>query len=148
MTCFDFKNSFLIRDSMSITMKSAVHLGREHQQNLIACRNTNFEEIKTLFDIPLRLIVENSFEILNLTTMMYDFSPWMRMTLCHDQRIKWAKAKVHVYSDLVLCLLRISHLSKADTKWEEQTHYFQQSDEYAEMSGIDGEPIEFEWHTI
>ena len=39
---------------MSTTMKSAVHHGREYQQNLIACRKTNFEEIKTLFDITLR----------------------------------------------------------------------------------------------
>ena len=28
---------------MSTTVKSAVHLGSEHQQNLIACRNTNSE---------------------------------------------------------------------------------------------------------
>ena len=42
---------------MSTTMKSAVHLGRKYQHNSIACRDTNFEEIKTLFDITLRLIV-------------------------------------------------------------------------------------------
>ena len=66
---------------MSTTMKSAVHFDREYQQHLIACRNMNYE-IKTLFDIILRLIVENS--------------PWMRSTLCHDRVIKWAKAKVHV----------------------------------------------------
>ena len=133
---------------MSITMKSLVHLGPEHQQNRIACRNTNFEEIKTLFDITLRLIVNISFEILNLSTMTNDFYLWMRSTLCHDQVIKWAKAKVHVYSDLVLCLLRISHLSKANTKWKEQTHCFPQSGEHAEMSGSDGESIEFGWNTI
>ena len=45
---------------MSTTMKSAVHLCREYQQNLIACRNTTFEEVKTLFDIE-----ENSIEVLN-----------------------------------------------------------------------------------
>ena len=62
-------NVFIWALFMSATMKSATHRGREYQQNLIACRSTNFE-------------VENSFEILNFSTMMYDFSPWMIMTRC------------------------------------------------------------------
>ena len=95
---FDLKTSALIWGLfMSTMMKSAVHLGHEDQQNLIAWRNTNFEEMKTLFEITLRLIVEKSFEILNFSTMMNDFSPWMRSTLCHGQLIKRAKAEVHVY---------------------------------------------------
>ena len=98
-------------------MNSAIHLGLEYVQNLIACQNTNIEGIKTLFDISLRLIVENSFEILNLTTMLYDFSPWMRMTLCHDQPTKWAKTKVHVYSDSVLCMGRAHQLSEASNRF-------------------------------
>ena len=111
---FDLKTNVLIWGLfMSTTMKSAVRFGREYQQNWIACRNTNFEEIKTLFDITLRLIVDNSSEILNLSTTINDFSPWMRSTLCHDQVIKWAKAKVHVYSDSVLCLGKMhSHRSE------------------------------------
>ena len=53
---FDLKTNVQSGDWMSTTMKSAAHLGREYQPNLIACRNSNFEEIKTLFDITLRLI--------------------------------------------------------------------------------------------
>ena len=67
------------------------------------------------------------------------------MTQCRDQAIRWAKAKVHVCSDSVLCLGRVSHLSEANIQWQEQIQYFQQSDEYAEVSGIDGGPFEFEW---
>ena len=85
-------------EAMSTTMKSAVRVGLQYQENLVAFKNTNFEELKTLFDITLRLIVEQSSEILSVSTMIYMFSPWMRTTLCHDQDIKWAKAKVHVYS--------------------------------------------------
>ena len=44
---------------MSTTMKSATHLGLEYDQNLIACQNTNFEGVKTLFEFYLRLIAEN-----------------------------------------------------------------------------------------
>ena len=67
------------------------------------------------------------------------------MTLRHDQAIKWAKAKVHVHSNPALCLGRRNQPSEANIKWKEQIHYFQHWNEYAELSGIDGEPIEFEW---
>ena len=99
-----------------------------------------------MFVISLRLTAENAFEILNLSTMMYDLSPWMRMTLCHDQAIKWATAKAHVYSDSVLCMGRIHEPSEENTKWKELIHYFQQSSEYAELSGVDGGPMEREWN--
>ena len=85
-------------EAMSTTMKSAVRVGLQYQENLVAYKNTNFEELKTLFEKTLRLIVEQSSEILSVSTMIFMFSPWMRTTLCHDQDIKWAKAKVHVYS--------------------------------------------------
>ena len=62
----------------------------------VANRNTNFEELKMLFDITLRLIVEESFELLNVSTTENTCSLWIRSTLCHDQAIKWAKAKVNV----------------------------------------------------
>ena len=89
---------------MLTTVKSSVHLGLQYQENLAAYRNTNFEELKTLVEKPLRLIVEQSFEILNVSTMIDTLSPRMRSALCHDHAIKWAKAKAHVYSGSVLCL--------------------------------------------
>ena len=85
-------------------------------KNLIACQNHNLGGIKTLFDTSLSLIAENSFEVLNLSTMMYDVSPWMRMTLCNEQAIKWAKAKVHVNSDSGLCMGRV-HGEQIDFEW-------------------------------
>ena len=89
---------------MSTTMKSAVRLRLPYQGNLVAYTNTNFEELKILSDVTSRLIVEIHLKFWILSTMINDFSPSMRSTLCHDQVIKWAKAKVHVYSDSVLCL--------------------------------------------
>ena len=130
MRCSTGRPMYGSGDFMSTTMKSAVHVGREYQQNLIACRNTNFEEIKTLFDITLKLIVENSFETLNLSSMIHNFSPWMRSTLCHDQVVKWSKAKVHVYSDSVLCLGNMYERTEANARWKDQLQDFQQSSSY------------------
>ena len=60
--------------------------------------------------------------------------------------IIWAKAKVHVYSDPVLCLGRMHEHPEANAKWKDQLQGFQQSNGYRDFFGIDGEPIEFEWN--
>ena len=121
---FDLKTNVLIWGLfMSTTIKPAIHFGLGYVKFFIACQKTNFEGIKTLFDVSSRLIAGNSFEILNLSAVMYDFSPCMRMTLWHDQAIRWATAKLYVYSDSVLCLGKISHLSEANAKWIEQIPY-------------------------
>ena len=112
------------------------------KENFVACRNTNFDELKTLFDLMLRLIVEQSFEVLSVSTMMYLFFSWRRSTLCHV--IKWAETKMHVYQDSVLCLRKTHDHSEANEKWRSQLKDFQQTNEYTELFGIDAEPIELE----
>ena len=37
---------------------------KSYSEQIVAYRNTNFEELKTLFDITQRLILEHAFEIL------------------------------------------------------------------------------------
>ena len=66
---------------MSTTKKASVHLGPNYNENLEVCRNTNFEELKTLFDITQQLILGQNFEILNVTTIEWTHSPWMRSSL-------------------------------------------------------------------
>ena len=97
---------------MSTTMKASVHLGPNYNENLVENRNTNFEELKTFFDITQRLILEHEFEILNVSTIECTFSPCTRSSLVYDQAIKWAKAKVCVYSDSVSCWGRCVSIQK------------------------------------
>ena len=123
---------------MSTTMKASVHLGPSYNEKLVPYRNTNFEELKTLFDISQRLILENAHEILNVSTIEWDFPSWMRSTLLHDKVIKWAKAKVHVYPDSVLCLGNMHDHSEANAKWRDQIEDFRQSNAHREIFGIDG----------
>ena len=73
-----------------------------------------------------------------------EFHPWMRSTLCHDQDIKWAKAKVYVYSDAVFCGGKIHDHSDANETWKSQPKDFQQTNEFTDLFGIHGEPIQFE----
>ena len=65
---------------LSATMKASVHLGPSCNANLVAYGNTNFKELRALFDITQRLILEQAFEILNVSTMIYTFSLWMTCT--------------------------------------------------------------------
>ena len=67
----------------------------------------------------------------------------MRSTLLHDRVIKLSKAKVHGYSDSVLCLGKMHPQPLAVDEWKERLEYLLNSNEYQELFGIDGEPFEF-----
>ena len=51
---------------------------------------------------------------------------------------------MHVYSDSVLCLGKMHTHSEANEKWKDQISVFQQDNDYTDLSGIDGKPMEFE----
>ena len=68
------------------------------------------------------------------------------MYFAYDKVIKLLKAKVHVYSDSVLCLGKMHGHQDVMTKWKEKLPYFRDSKEYKELFGIDGESCEFEWN--
>ena len=55
-------------------------------------------------------------------------------------------AKGQVYSDFVLCLGKMSHISETNTRWSGQVEDFKMFYSMAELLGIDGEAIEFEWN--
>ena len=109
-------------------MKAAIHLGENSNDNLVTFRNTNFEALKTLFDITQKLILNQKHDIKHVFTIEWQFTPWMRSTLLHDRVIKLSKAKV-------------GHPG-ATVKRKEQIKYFQESKKYWEqLFGIDGEPF-------
>ena len=59
-----------------------------------------------VFDISQKLMLNQSGEIYGISSIDWNTIPWMRTTLLHDRAVKLAKAKVHVFSDSVLCLGR------------------------------------------
>ena len=84
--------------------------------------------------------------VLNISPIDWTAPSWTRFTLTHDQVIKWTKAKVHVYTDSVLCMGKTREHPEAHQRWNAQLGEFQQSNSYRELFGIDGEPIELEWN--
>ena len=56
-------NAMIWEIFMSATMKTAVHLGEDYQDNLRTTKNTDFEKVKTSFDISQKLILSQQEEI-------------------------------------------------------------------------------------
>ena len=91
---------------MSSSMKAAIYLGPNYLANLEIYKNTNFEVFQSLFHVTQKFILEHSEEILNVHTIETASPSWTRSVLAHEQVIQWTKAKVRVFSDSVLCLVK------------------------------------------
>ena len=131
---------------MCSSMKATIHLGPKFLANLDVFKNTNFEDIQSLFNITQKWILEHSEEILNVHTIESTLPSWTRSITSHDQVIQWTKAKVRVYSDSVLCLEKMYDNRDAIFRCEGQVEEFKMSVSYKELIGNDGEAIEFEWN--
>ena len=61
----------------------------------------------------------------------------------------WAKAKVCVHADSVLCMGKIEqHPGAADSKWTGQIEDLKRFPSYREAVDLDGEAFEFEWRNF
>ena len=103
-------------------MKAAV--GPGYEEDLRITKNTDFEQVKTLFDILQSVILNH------------------RSENCRSQRsngiraIKLSKAKVHVHSDSCFVLERCTNHPTATHKWEEQIGWFMNSKDYQKLQEL------------
>ena len=91
-------------DYMTASMKAAVHLGKDYEDNLRVTKNTEFSEIRSLFSITQKLILDQEDELFGVSTTDWDQTPWMRRTSIHEHVIKFSTAEVYVLSWSALCL--------------------------------------------
>ena len=111
------------------------------------CKNVYLQEhpLRGAQDIVTqKLILKQKHEIKQVSIVEWHVAPWVRSTLLNDRVTKLSKAKVHVYSDIVLCLGKMHPQPLVVGKWKEHLEYFRNSNEYKECFGIDGEPFEFD----
>ena len=111
-------------------------------------KNTTFENSWSVFNITRKLIKEHSEEILNVECMESLLPPWTRSMLANDQAVKWAKAKVCVYADSVICVGEVKDLSGATERWKGQVEDFKKYSSNQDAAGLDGEPIGFDWKIV
>ena len=107
-------------------------------------KNTKFEFFWSVFNITRKLIKEHSEEILNMECLEYSSPSWTTSELANDQAIEWAKAKVCVYADSVVCWTQMKDTPGATERWKGQVEDLKKYSSYQNAVGLDGEPIEFE----
>ena len=111
---------------MSVTLESAVFMGKKYSDNCYSITNTKDLTLKQMFDISARLEY---------------------LSLIGDERvINLPRTKVYVFSDSVLCFGEIFENTQSNDAWEQRLGWFKSSSVYRNLDRIDGEPMEFEWN--
>ena len=142
----DAKHSVIWGMFMSVTLESAVFMGKNYLNNCHSIANTKDLTLKQMFDISTRLVSEQD-EISGLETIDWENHSWKYMSLIGDERvINLQRTKVYVFSDSVLCLGKIHENPQSNYAWEDRLGWFKTSQEYRNFDRIDGEPMEFEWN--
>ena len=89
---------------MSVTMESAVFMGRDYLNKCHSITNTKDLTLKQMFDKSARLVSEQD-EIYGVKTINWEDSSWKYLSLVGDEQvISLQRTKVYVFSDSVLCL--------------------------------------------
>ena len=87
---------------MTVTMESAVFMGKNYLNNCQSIANTTDLTLKQKFDISTRLVSEQD-EISGLETIGWENHSWKYLSLIGDERvINLQRKKVYVFSDSVL----------------------------------------------
>ena len=131
---------------MTVTMESAVFMGKNFQNNCQSIANTKDLTLRQMFDTSTRLVSEQD-EISGLETIGWEKHSWKYLSLIGDERVmNLQRTKVYVFSDSVLCLGKIHENTQSKDAWEDRLGWFKSSPEYRNFGRIDGEPMEFEWN--
>ena len=140
------KYSVIWRMFMTVTLESAVFMGKNYSDNWHSIKNTKDLALRQMFDISTRLMSELD-EISGLETVGWENHSWKYLSLIGDEKvINLQRTKVYVFSDSVLCLGKIHENTQSNDAWEDRLGWFKSSLEFRNFDRIDGEPMEFEWN--
>ena len=142
------KHSMIWGMFMTVTMESAVFMGKIYQNNCQSIVNTEDLTLKQMFDISTRLVSEQG-EISGFETIGWENPSWKYLSLIGDERVvNLQRTKLYVFSDPVLCLGKIFENRQSNEAWEQRLGWLKSSSTYRNFDTIDGEPMEFEWNTV
>ena len=131
---------------MTVTMESAVFMGKNSLDNCRSITNTTDLTLKQMFDISTRWVSEQD-EISGLEAIGWKNHSWKYLSLIGDERvINLQRTKVYVFSDFVLCFGKIHENLQSNVAWEQRLGWLKSSPKYRNFDRIDGGPTEFEWN--
>ena len=129
---------------MSVTLESAVFMGKNYSDNWHSIKNTKDLTMKQTFDISARLVSEQD-ETHGVKTIGWENHTWKYLSLIGDERvINLQRTKVYVFSKSVLCPGKICENTQSNDAWEERLEWFNTFTVYGSFDRINGEPMEFE----
>ena len=133
---------------MTSTLEASVFMGKNYSENLHSIKNTgNNLTMKQMFDISEKLIVGQSDEINGVNTINWENSSWKHLSWVGDEEdISLSHAKVYVFSDSVLCLVKMHQNPTIKYCLGRQVDVCQEFISTQSLDKIDGEPMEFEWN--
>ena len=139
------KHSVIWRMFMSVTLESAVFMGKNYSDNWHSIKNTKDLTMNQMFDVSAKSVSEQD-EIYGVKTIDWENYSWKYLSLIGDEQvISLRRTEVYVFSDSVLCLGKIHESPRSNTACEERLEWFKSTPEYRNLDRIDGEPMEFEW---
>ena len=131
---------------MAATMNAATFMGKNFLDNQNSIKNSEDFTLKKMFDIPEKLVSEQE-EINNVDKIDWERHSWKQLSLIGDETvINLQRAKVHVFSDSVLCLRKIHSHPESNEAWKKRIEWIITEKSYRDYDGINGEPTEFEWN--
>ena len=114
------KHSMIGWTFMTVTMESAVFMGKNYSDNCQSIANTTDLTLKQMFDISKRWVSEQD-EISGLETIGWESHSWKYLSLIGDERvINLQRTKVYVFSDSVLCFGKIFETTQSNDAWEQR----------------------------
>ena len=123
------KHSVIWGMFMSVTLESAVFMGKNYSDNWHSIKNTKDLTMKQMFDISAKLVSEQD-EIHGLKTIDWENYSWKYLSLIGDEQvISLQRTKVYVFSDSVLCLGKIHENTQSNAAWEQRLEWFNTSSE-------------------
>ena len=129
---------------MSVTLESAVFMGKNFLDNCHSITNTKDLTLKQMFDISAKLVTEQD-EISGLETIGWEKHSWKYMSLIGDDSvINLQRTKSTSFQ--ILCCVLVRSTRTPNQTVEDRLGWFKSSPEYRNFDRIDGEPMEFEWN--
>ena len=131
---------------MSVTLESAVFMGKNYVNNCHSITNTKDLTLKQMFDIFAKLVSEQD-EKYGVETIDWETFSWKYLSLIGDERvINLQRTKFYIFSDSVMCLGKIHENSNQTMHGKTDWDGSKTCPEYRNFDRIDGEPMEFEWN--
>ena len=118
---------------MSVTLESAVFMGKNYSDNWHSIKNTKDLTMKQMFDISAKLVSEQD-EINGVKTIDWESSSWKYLSLIGDEQVSLQRTKVHEFSDSVLRLGKIHENPQSNTAWEQRLEWFKTTPEYRDLT--------------